>query len=165
MSKYKIIIIIIESSSSQYGSDKIFLPATWAWLLKVEAGNIRCRCACKESVAMIKAWVNNHRGYCFSSSSDRRSEVAKIENVEARYFKKIQNLLAKTVLAISLSILWLWLPVGYKFNTSEHYGGIDAEFNFRWRGCVTKSLKVGRLPYAVGKQPSIPLINLGRNGR
>ena len=27
---------------------------------------------------------------------------------------------------------------------------------------VTKLLKVGCLPYAVGKQPSIPLINLGR---
>ena len=27
---------------------------------------------------------------------------------------------------------------------------------------VTKSEKFGRLPYAVGKQPSIPLINLGR---
>ena len=26
------------------------------------------------------------------------------------------------------------------------------------------SLRVGCLPYAVGKQPSIPLINLGRNG-
>ena len=25
--------------------------------------------------------------------------------------------------------------------------------------------EVGFLPYAVGKQPSIPLINLGKNGR
>ena len=27
------------------------------------------------------------------------------------------------------------------------------------------SLKAGCLPYDVGKQPSIPLINLGKNGR
>ena len=42
--------------------------------------------------------MNNHRGYCFSSSSDRRAEVAKIENVEARYFKKFRICLPRQFL-------------------------------------------------------------------
>ena len=52
-----------------------------------------------------------------------------------------------------------WLMSG---RTSSHQKLVPA---FPWiDNCVmvSKSLKVGHLRYAVGKQPSIPLINLGR---